>query len=63
MHLACRYRLPLAEVPDTLKRLAVNLTVYWLCDSDAGVSDLVKDRYAIGRDTACDGEGGERRGW
>ena len=28
MHLACRYRLPLAEVPDTLKRLAVNLTVY-----------------------------------
>ena len=48
MHLACRYRLPLVEVPDTLKRLAVNLCLYWLCDSARSMSELVKERYESG---------------
>lgn len=45
MHLAVRYQLPLTEVPETIKRLAVNLTLYWLCESDGALSDLVKTRY------------------
>ncbi|WP_330925246.1 DUF1320 domain-containing protein [Candidatus Sororendozoicomonas aggregata] len=45
MHLGTRYQLPLAEVPATIKRLAVNIALYWLSDSDATISDLVNERY------------------
>lgn len=45
MHLASRYRVPLPDVPDTVKRLAVSLTVYWLCEDDRAMSELVKERY------------------
>lgn len=46
MHLSSRYQMPLPAVPETIKRLAVNLTVYWLCESEAAMSDLIKERYS-----------------
>ena len=45
MHLSSRYLMPLPEVPDTIKRLAVSLTIYWLSETDTTMSDMVKERY------------------
>lgn len=48
MHLSSRYVMPLPQVPETIKRLAVNLTVYWLSENDGAMSELVKERYTNG---------------
>lgn len=48
MHLASRYQMPLPQVPDTIKRLTVSLTVYWLCEDDRAMSELIKQRYDNG---------------
>lgn len=45
MHLSVRYQMPLPTVPDTIKRLAVNLALYWLSEGDGSLSELVKNRY------------------
>lgn len=45
MHLSVRYQMPLPQVPDTIKRLAVNLALYWLSEGDGSLSELVKNRY------------------
>ena len=42
MHLSSRYLMPLPEVPDTIKRLAVSLTIYWLSETDTTMSDMVE---------------------
>ena len=44
-YLSRRYVLPLPEVPDLLKRLAVVIAFYWLGDRDNQVTDLLQDRY------------------
>lgn len=43
--LSRRYVLPLPEVPDLLKRIAVVIAFYWLGDRDNQVTDLLQDRY------------------
>ena len=45
MHLSSRYSMPLPKVPETIKRLAVSLTVYWLSETEVTMSDLMKGRY------------------
>lgn len=44
-YLAKRYTLPLPDVPPLLTRLAVDLAVYHLCNSDTLVTEQRRQRY------------------
>ncbi|ADU63405.1 MAG: DUF1320 domain-containing protein [Pseudodesulfovibrio sp.] len=44
-YLAKRYDLPLAEVPPVLTRLAVDIAVYRMCDTDAMATEGRRKRY------------------
>ncbi|MDA1379744.1 DUF1320 domain-containing protein [Plesiomonas shigelloides subsp. oncorhynchi] len=40
-----RYVLPLPQVPDMLKRIAIVISLYWLADRDQQATNLMDERY------------------
>ena len=40
-----RYVLPLPQVPDMLKRIAIVISLYWLADRDQQAANLMDERY------------------
>jgi len=44
-YVGVRYALPLAVVPDDLKRVCCDIAMYWLCPTAVTQTDLKRDRY------------------